>query len=263
MPSSLVEVENHGPTRLLLLNRPEVRNALNAELVSDLLQALDDAESEKNVRALVLSGQGKDFCAGADLKVLRAIADRTLEENLEDSRHLGSLFQRIHRSPLPVIAAVNGNALAGGCGLACVCDFVFAAEDSTFGFTESRIGFVAAIVSSFLQDRVGPGRTRDLLLTGRRFPASEGLTMGLVDRVVEPSQVKDSALSQARELAKCAGSSLALTKQLLADQRGQTLEEAMESACQLNARTRATDDCREGIAAFLEKRKPRWITDLT
>ena len=254
-----VIVEDRGSARIIRLNREQVRNALNAELVEQLMQALSDAEASSDVRGVVLTGAGPDFCAGADLKVLREIAERTIEENREDSRHLAQLFRRIHTSPKPVIAAVNGNALAGGCGLACVCDFVIAGTQSKFGFTESRIGFVAAIVSMFLMDRVGPAVTRDLLLTGRRLDAQEAASIGLANTLVADEQVIDTALAKVEELAKCAGSSLALTKRLLAELRGRDLDSAIDYACDLNAETRATADCKEGIAAFLEKRKPSWI----
>jgi methylglutaconyl-CoA hydratase len=258
----LVETEDHGPARVLRLNRPEVRNALNGALVDALLAALDAAESSATVRGLVLTGAGKDFCAGADLKVLQEIARRTREENRQDSAHLAGLFRRIHTSSKPVIAAVHGNALAGGSGLACVCDRVIAAEDSHFGFTESRIGFVAAIVSRFLVDRVGAGRARELLLSGRRLGSGEALAFGLADRIVPPDQVLARAVEEVRGLARCAASSLALTKRLLAELPGKNLDEALEFAAALNADTRATEDCREGVAAFLEKRKPRWIAEL-
>ena len=254
-----VLVEQRGAARILRLNRPDVRNALNASLVDALLEALDNAEGDADTRALVLTGAGQDFCAGADLKVLREIAERSVEENLADSRHLASLFRRIHTHPLPVVAAVQGNALAGGCGLACVCDFVIAGEGSRFGFTEARIGFVAAIVSRFLVDRVGPARTRDLLLTGRRLDCEEAHTVGLVDERVADGEVLDRSLEKVTELGKCSASSLALTKRLLADLAGKDLDQALESAARLNAETRATEDCKEGIAAFLEKRKPRWL----
>jgi methylglutaconyl-CoA hydratase len=257
--TQLVAVEEKSATRILRMQRPAVRNALNSELVQDLLDALEAAEKEPHVRVVILTGAGQDFCAGADLKVLRQIAERSLQENLEDSRHLARLFVKIHTLDKPVVAAVRGNALAGGCGLACVCDLVVCAEDSRFGFTEARIGFVAAIVSRFLIDRVGAGRARDLLLTGRRLGSPEALQMGLVDTVVPAEVVEDSALERAAALAMCAGSSLRLTKKLLAELPGKTLAEALEFASRLNAETRGTEDCKEGIRAFLDKRKPSWL----
>lgn len=259
MTEPLVLAEDAERTRILRLNRPEVRNALNAALVDALLLSLREAEQDPAVRAIVLTGAGKDFCAGADLKVLREIAERSPEENLQDSRHLAGLFRHIHTSPKPILAAVNGNALAGGCGLACVCDVVVAAEDSRFGFTESRIGFVAAIVSRFLIDRVGPGCARNLLLSGRRFGAEEALALGLVEECVPAGRVVEASQERARELALCSASSLSLTKKLLAELPGKDLDAALNLACQLNADTRATEDCKEGIQAFLDKRKPRWI----
>lgn len=261
MTTNLVEVESAGRHWILRLNRPEVRNALNGELVQALREALARAADPPEVRCVVLAGVGKDFCAGADLKVLQQIATRTPAENREDSRHLAAVFEAIHTHPKPVIAAVHGNALAGGCGLACVCDLVIAEETSRFGFTESRIGFVAAIVARFLIDRVGPSVARELLLSGRRFDAPEALRIGLVNATSAPGQVLETALARADELARSAASSLRLTKQLLAELPGRPLSEALEFACRLNAETRATPDCKEGIQAFLEKRKPRWMLE--
>lgn len=255
----VLKVEQVGLARLLRLARPEVKNALDGALVQALLSALEAAEKDPAVRAVILCGEGPDFCAGADLKELRQIAGRSLEENRADSQQLALLFRRIHTLPKPVIAAVQGHALAGGSGLACVCDLVVAGASSRFGFTEARIGFIAAIVARFLIDRVGPGRARELLLTARRFDAAEAERLGLVDARVDDGEVLPRAMQWVTELAQCSASSLALTKRLLAELPGKDLSQALALAADRNAETRATEDCKEGIAAFLEKRKPRWV----
>jgi len=256
--SHILQSATQGTTRILRLNRPDVRNALNKELVEALLAALHDAHQDTALRAVVLTGEGKDFCAGADLKGLRQIADRSFEENREDSKQLASLFRHVHTHRLPVIAAVQGAALAGGCGLACVCDFVIAGERARFALTEARIGFVAAIVTRFLIDRIGHGRTRDLLLSARFVEAPEALAIGLVNEVVADDTVLDAALEKAAQLAKNSGSSLAISKRLLAELPDMGLEVALDYAARLNAETRATPECKEGISAFLEKREPSW-----
>jgi methylglutaconyl-CoA hydratase len=261
--AALVTVEARGAHRLLTLNRPEVKNALSPELVVALKREIDAAGADAAVRGVVLTGAGPDFCAGADLKVLQLLSSRTREENLTDSRQLARLFTAIHTCPKPVVAAVRGFALAGGSGLACVCDRVVAAPVSTFGFTEARIGFVAAIVSRFLIDRVGMRVARELLLTARRLDAKEAAALGIVDEVAPAdgagSDVVERALAWLATLAPCAPASLALTKKLLAGLAGRDLASALEFAAEMNAETRATADCKEGVAAFLEKRKPKWL----
>jgi methylglutaconyl-CoA hydratase len=257
-PTPLVVAEERGAARLITLNRPEVRNALSPEFVSALQEALADAMAAPNVRGVVLTGAGSDFCAGADLKALQEISKKSREENLADSHHLAQLFLAIHTGDKPVAAAVRGNALAGGSGLACVCDRVVAASDATFGFTEARIGFVAAIVSRFLIERTGMRVARDLLLSARRIDAAEALAAGIADEVAPSDDVVLRAVAWIESLKPCAPSSLKLTKKLLAGLSGRTLVDALAFAAEMNATTRATDDCKEGVAAFLEKRKPRW-----
>ncbi len=260
----LVLIEQRGRALVLTLNRPAVKNALSAELIAELHAALDTsidaAETNERLRGVVLTGAGPDFCAGADLKVLQQLATRTFAENHDDSRQLARLFARLHRLRLPVVAAVRGFALAGGSGLACVCDRVVAASDAHFGFTEARIGFVAAIVARFLIDRAGPRVARELLLSARRIEATEALALGLADELAPADEVVPRAIAWIESLQGCSPSSLALTKELLADLPGKSVELALGFAAEFNARTRATADCKEGVAAFLEKRKPRWLT---
>ncbi len=258
MSPTPISVETRGDVRLLTLARPEAKNALSAELVDALLGELDDAAADEKLRGLVITGAGPDFCAGADLKALQQLATRTFEENRADSRHLASLFARLHRHPLPIVAAVRGHALAGGSGLACVCDRVVAASDARFGFTEARIGFVAAIVARFLVERAGPRAARELLLSGRRFEALEAQALGIVDELAPAADVVERAVAWLASLRRSSRSSIAATRLLLAELPGRGVDAALEWAADLNARTRATDDCREGVASVLEKRAPRW-----
>jgi len=260
-PTDLIIEETEGCARILRLNRPEARNALSAGLITALEKGLATAERDTNMRAVVLTGNGPDFCAGADLKALQEISRRSSDDNLADSHRLAQLLRRIHTLHKPVIAAVHGHALAGGSGLACVCDYVVATHDAKFGFTEARIGFIAAIVSTFLIDRVGMGRARELLLSARVFDCEEALHIGLVNLRVEPAHLLDRALEVAHQWSRSSPSSLALTKQLLSKIRGSNLEDALDLATRMNAETRATPDCKEGIAAFLEKRQPSWVKE--
>jgi methylglutaconyl-CoA hydratase len=193
-----------------------------------------------------------------DLENLKSLVGRTVEQNLEDSRTMAKLFRSIYDFPKPTIAAVNGPAIAGGTGLATICDFTLATPESKFGYTEVRIGFVPAIVSTFLVRQIGEKYARDLLLTGRIFAAEEGLRLGLVNEIVDPERLLLRAYELAHTLIENSPASLRATKELLAQSINAELDRDLEQCIQENARVRQTYDFREGITSFLEKRKPRW-----
>ena len=261
--SELVLRRREGPVLTLTLNRPDKRNALSAELVGALKEALDEAAGDEGVRVIVLTGAGKVFSAGADLAALEALQTASPMENLADSRHLASLFETIYRHPKPVIAHVNGHAIAGGCGLAAVCDLALVADRAKLGFTEVRIGFVPAIVSVFVLRKLGEAAARDLMLRGHLISAQEAVAAGLVTRVVPADELAAAVEALATEMAtETSGTAVQLTKQLLADVPGMGFREALDYAVQLNAVARGTDDCKAGIAAFLGKSDPPWkVTD--
>jgi methylglutaconyl-CoA hydratase len=241
----------------ITLNRPDKRNAISFELIDDLLNALKDVEAS-NAIVLILTGAGKAFSSGMDLDNLKALLGRSPEENLKDSATMVRLFRTLYEFPKVTIAAVNGAAIAGGTGLALLCDFTLAVPEAKFGYTEVRIGFVPAIVSTFLLRQVGEKQARDLLLTGRIFGAEEAARMGLVSEIVAP----DNLITRARELAALlmenSPASLRATKQLLTDHARAELDTQIEAAVRENAAIRTTADFREGIVSFLEKRKPVW-----
>lgn len=242
---------------LLTLNRPEKRNAISYELIDEMQQALDLVRNSPSL-VLILTGQGKAFCSGMDLENLKSLIGRTEEQNLEDSRTMAKLFRSIYDFPKPTIAAVNGPAIAGGTGLATICDFTLATPESKFGYTEVRIGFVPAIVSTFLVRQIGEKYARDLLLTGRIFAADEGLRLGLVNEIVDPERLLSRAYELAHTLIENSPASLRATKELLAQSVNAELDRDLEQCIKENARVRQTHDFREGITSFLEKRKPRW-----
>jgi methylglutaconyl-CoA hydratase len=242
---------------LLTLNRPDKRNAISYELIADLQQALD-AVRGSSAQVLILTGAGKAFCSGMDLESLKSLIGRTHEQNVEDSRTMARLFRSIYDFPKPTIAAVNGAAIAGGTGIATICDFTLATPDAKFGYTEVRIGFVPAIVSNFLMGQVGEKHARDLLLTGRIFGADEALRLGLINEVVEAERLLPRAEELARSLMENSAASLRATKQLLSQTVNEELDRRLETSIEENARIRQTDDFREGITSFLEKRKPHW-----
>jgi methylglutaconyl-CoA hydratase len=246
-----------GHTATLTLNRPEKRNALSYELIDEMFVALDAAE-RSNAQVLIITGAGVAFCSGMDLDNLRAITTRSHSQNLGDSQTMAKLFRAIYEFPKPTIAAVNGAAMGGGCGIATVCDFTVASEDAKFGYTEVKIGFMPAIVSTFLVQQVGEKRARDLLLTGRTFSAQEAQEMGIVKDVISGEQLMEWARELAGTLMLASPASLRATKRLLAAFAKETLDRRLQLAVEENARIRTTDDFREGITAFLERRKPRW-----
>ena len=254
----MLQVSREGAVVTLTMDRPEVRNALNADLVTALRGAIADAEAADGVRCLVLTGTGKAFSAGADLAALQALQTASAEANLADSDRLAGLFRAIVDSPLPVVARVQGHAIAGGCGLAAVCDVSVVAQGAKLAFTETRIGFVPAIVAVFVRRKLGDAALRDLLLTGRLVSAGEAAGMGLVTRAVPGDALDDAVAEVVGQLAQTSPTAVALTKRLLADVHGMGLAEGLSAAVRLNALARATDDCRAGVAAFLGKTDPPW-----
>jgi methylglutaconyl-CoA hydratase len=241
----------------ITLNRSEKRNALSFQLLSELIDALDEVE-KSTAQVLILTGAGKAFCAGMDLEELKTLTGKSHAENVADSKKMARIFRRLYEFPKPTIAAVNGAAIAGGTGLATMCDFTLAVPEAKFGYTEVRIGFVPAIVSSILVWQVGHKTARDLLLTARIFDAAEAYRLGLVNEVVEMDQLLKRARELAMQLMENSPTSLQLTKKLINGFISAQLDAQIDQAVEENARIRQTADFREGVASFLEKRKPRW-----
>ena len=243
----------------ITLNRPEKRNALNGAMVAELQSALTLAELDEEVKVIILKGAGEAFCAGADLEYLQQLQQNSWSENLADSRTLMQLMQQIYYLDKVVIAQVQGHAIAGGCGLVTLCDLSYAVPEALLGYTEVKIGFIPALVSVFLVRKIGEGRARDLLLTGRLIPAKKAEDYGLVNQVVPAEEIEAYVAKVADDL--CTGTSansLKVTKKLISGIFDQPLEEALEEAAELNATTREHADCQRGIQAFLTKEKVKW-----
>lgn len=251
-------VQTFSGVRTVTLNRPEKRNALTPELIDELLSALREAAEDNSCGVLILTGAGAAFCAGLDLDHLATIAAHTPEENRTDSENIARLLRTLYEFPKPVIAAVNGPAIAGGMGLATIPDFTIAVPEAKFGYTEVRIGFVPAIVASFLLRQIGEKRTRDLLLTGRLIKAHEAHTLGLVTEVVTSDQLMATATALAHSLMQNSPQAMACLKRLLAKHASRRLDEELADAIDANAQQRSTVDFKEGVKAFLQHRRPEW-----
>jgi methylglutaconyl-CoA hydratase len=257
MTYSTLKLEQQDQIATITLTRPEKRNAISSQMIRDLLAAFDEVEVS-SARVVILTGSGKAFCAGMDLDGLRTIAGQSLEENIADSSAMATMFWRIYEFPKPVISAVNGAAIAGGCGIAALADFTLAVPEAKFGYSEVRIGFIPALVSVFLRRQIGEKYVTDLLLSGRIVDASEALRIGLITEVVAGNKLIERAREIAAQLLASSPTSITRTKRLLRRFDESVIRTEIELATRENAEIRATADFREGVAAFLEKRDPKW-----
>lgn len=243
----------------ITLNRSEKRNSFNPQLVADLKSALQAADDDPMVKVIILKALGDVFSAGADLAYLQTLQNNSYEENLADSQNLMELYKLIYTLSKPVIAQIEGAAIAGGCGLAAICDFSIAVHEAQFGYTEVRIGFIPAIVMVFLLRKISERNAKELLLTGKLIPAIKAKEMGLINEVVPKRVIDETVKNLAKEIIENASrASLRSTKQMIAAVQEMNLEEALNYACEMNALARSTDDCKNGIQSFLEKKKPVW-----
>ncbi len=253
----LYGVDNRIAT--ITINRPEKRNALNPQLIAALTENFIKASEDDTVKIVILKANGGTFSAGADLAYLQQLQQNTFEENVADSNNLKKLFTTIYYLPKVVIAQVEGHAIAGGCGLATICDIVFATPESSFGYTEVKIGFVPAIVSCFLKQKVSETIAKELLLTGKTFSAEKALEYKLINFVTNSSEIHQTVNEFALSLcSESSGNSLMVTKQLITQTNNPLLEKSLEIAVQINARVRESEDFKKGIESFLNKQKINW-----
>lgn len=257
--SQVVLTEVSERVGYITLNNPDKRNALSPAMIAGLSEAMHQMADDSAVKVIVIRARGKAFCAGADLAYLQQLQDFTYEENLEDSKRLMDLFNFIYTVPKVVIAEVQGHALAGGCGLATVCDFAFAVPDALFGYTEVRIGFIPALVSVFLHEQIGGAKTQELLLSGERVSASKAAEIGIITAVVASEFLESSVKEFADKLiTQNSGYSMGQTKLLLRKLTGDTRDQLLNEAAEMNAKARSHEDCKKGIAAFLNKENLSW-----
>jgi methylglutaconyl-CoA hydratase len=246
-------------TAFITLSRPLKRNALNALFVAELTAVFSKAEEDTAVKVIVLNAEGEAFCAGADLEYLESLQKNSFEENLQDSKNLMVLFEKIYTNSKVTIACVQGHAIAGGCGLATVCDFVFTTPESLFGYTEVKIGFVPALVSVFLVRRIGAGRSKELLLAGDLISAETALKIGLVTFIEPSGLIQQKVSTFASNVSKnTSGNAVYVTKKLISEVQKLDLHSGLELAAVTNAEVRESDDFKKGLNAFLNKEKPAW-----
>jgi len=247
-----------GGVLTLTMNRPEKRNALNPVMMDELTHALEHAESDARCEVILLTGAGDAFCAGLDLEHLETLSAKTPQQHRVDSERIARLLRTLYDTPKPTIAAVNGAAIAGGMGLATICDFTLAIPEAKFGYTEVKIGFVPAIVSAFLRGQIGDKHARELLLTGKLIKAQEALELGLVTQVVPEPELMEEAHNLAKRLLCNSPAAMQATKRLLSQHAHHHLDEEIEAAIEANVQARTTEDFKEGVRSFLEKRAPDW-----
>lgn len=253
---NVVEYEVRDRIGFITLNRPDKRNALNEDLIQSLSAAFDQASNDPSVKIIVLKANGEAFCSGADLGYLQQLQNFSFDDNLADSTRLKELFLKIYTLDKVVIAQVEGHAIAGGCGLATVCDFIFAVPEAKFGYTEVKIGFIPAIVMVFLIRKIGDQKARQLLLSGNLVGAEES---GLIFRLVNKDRIAAEVADFARKLIKTNSlQAMTTTKQMIAEVQSLPLEDALNYAARMNANARGTDDCKRGISAFLNKQTLDW-----
>lgn len=237
----------------ITLNRPEKKNALNEEMIREVKEALRSADADDAVRSIVISGAGTDFCSGADLSSLKKISQASISDNVDDSRTLMELFILLRQVSVPVVAAVRGRALAGGCGLASACDLVLASTSAIFGYPEVRIGFVPAMVMAILRRNISEKQAFALLTRGVEISAQHACQLGLVNQVVEDSAFENEVDAYVRPFRKVSRTAVSLTKSLLYQTDGMNFRDALETGADVNVIARMTEDCRQGIARFLRK----------
>ena len=262
MPFRFLGTRRDGPVEYLTLNRPDVRNAFNEDVIAELTAWAAAAHADGALRVVVIAGAGKTFSAGADVQWMAKTVGYTQEENLRDAAAASAMFASIDALPVPVVGRVQGAALGGGAGLAAVCDIVVAEDSAVFGFTEVKLGILPAVISPFSLAKIGRSAARELFLTGARFSAARAREIGLVHAVVPASELDAAVDGYVREILTAAPEAIAAAKALIREVWGRPLDEARPITAQAIASRRVSAEGQEGLRAFLEKRKPTWNSEV-
>lgn len=253
-----IELRFEGPIASVILNRPEVRNAFDARMIAELTEVFTSLSAVNEVRAVVLSGAGPVFSGGADVSWMRDTLNFTMEQNIEDAERMSTMFATINRVTKPVIGQVHGAALGGGMGLLSVCDIVVAAEDATFGFTETKLGLIPAVISTYVLPKIGSSWARALFFTGERFDARLAQTIGLAHWVVPAGELDEAVDRRIRHLLSSGPSAVTEAKRLIFDMENSERQQRARLTAERIAGLRVSEEGQEGLRAFLEKRSPRW-----
>jgi methylglutaconyl-CoA hydratase len=240
------------------LNRPDVHNAFNDIMIRELIEVFEDIQSKSDIRVVVLTGEGKSFCAGADLNWMRRVKDYSYDDNLRESLELSDMLYKMYASPKPTIARVNGAAIGGGTGLVAVCDIAIAASSAKFSFSEVKIGLIPACISPYVMKKCGEGRCREFFLTGERMLAERALNAGLVNKVVTMDQLDETVNGYVSQLLSSGPEAITRCKELLKEVPLMSYDEVKKHTAEVIAQIRISEEGQEGMAAFLEKRKPKW-----
>jgi len=261
MTHGTVRLTREGAIARVVLNRPDVRNAFNEQMLADLREVFAAIRDDPGIRVVVLTGEGESFCAGADLNWMKRVVAYTYEENYEDSLNLAQMLRDVYTCPKPVIGRINGPAIGGGTGVVAVCDIAIASQDAVFGFSETKLGLTPAAISPYLLKRMGEGNLREYFLTGERFSAAQAAAMGLVN-VVVPTDELDAAVDAKIAMILTGGpQALAVSKELVREISERSLDENGPYTAEVISRLRTSDEGQEGMNAFLQKRKPGWTDD--
>jgi len=255
-----ISINQQNSVVTIELNRPDLHNAMNDTMIAELTEAINETDKEQSVRIVVLRGKGKSFCAGADLNYMKGIAGFGFEENVKDGKKLAALFRAIYNCPLPTIALVHGAAFGGANGLLAACDIVIAEENTTFAFSEVKIGIAPATISPFVIKRIGEFGAKELMMTGKRFKGPEAEKWHLVNRSVPEDQLEETLQQYIKQLLTSAPEAVKVTKNMISEViASDDFDETISSMAHLIATLRASDEGQEGMSAFLEKRKAKWV----
>ncbi|MBV6478080.1 MAG: Crotonyl-CoA hydratase [Ignavibacteria bacterium] len=255
MKSKKIIIERENGTGKILLNRPDKRNSLDEEMIGEITKAISEFETNKDIKCIIITGAGGNFCSGLYLDYLQKISEYNIIENKIDSSKFKNMLLAIYNCPKPVIAMVDGFALAGGCGIASACDMIICSDKSQFGYTEVKIGFIPAIVMVFLLKKVSETHAKELLITSKFITGEEAFRIGLVNQVVPQQELEKYVKKLCDDICKLPGSSIRLTKEMFRNISSMSFDGSLEYAVDLNAITRMTDECKHGIMNFLSKSK--------
>ncbi|KAA3633240.1 MAG: enoyl-CoA hydratase/isomerase family protein [Calditrichaeota bacterium] len=261
MEYKTITYNKHDSVGYITFNRPEIHNAFNATLLNEMSDLFDRLENDDSLRVVVITGAGKSFCAGADLNWMRSVVDQSFEENLTESNNLADLFYKIYSFRRPVIGKINGAAIGGGTGFVAVCDIAIAAESAKFSFSEVKIGVVPACIGPYVIKKMGEGKARELFITGERMLAKRAFEVGLVNKFVADDKLDDEVDILIKTILSSGPEAIAMAKKLISEVPSMSPEEFKPYTAEMIAKLRISDEGQEGMDAFLNKRKPKWVKE--